>query len=316
MVKPDLNLFAIFDVLFEMRSVTRTAERLGLTQSAVSHALRRLRELLGDPLFVRTGGALQPTPRARDMAPAVREGLARLGEAVLPSGFDPETSNRTFTIAASTYFCASLIPGLIAAARKNAPGVTFHAVPIRSDLLGLLEDSTVDLALGAFTRLPARIAYHTILREELVWIAAQSNPLVKAGLTHAELLGLPHIGFDPVRTFAPIRSPGDDSLETPYLPEQTIPAEIHGSDLTPAIVYDVFTAVAVVARSDLIALVPRQLALAEQRRAGVAILDSAESGTVIEMSMIMRSQSTSDAGLEWLKARVAQLASEMGDGLS
>ncbi|WP_165912303.1 LysR family transcriptional regulator [Novosphingobium sp. PhB165] len=314
MTKPDLNLFAVFDVLFELRSVTRTADRLGLTQSAVSHALRRLRELLGDPLFVRTGGTLQPTPRARAMAPAIREGLARLGEAVLPSGFDARTSNRTFTIAASTYFCASLIPGLIAAARKHAPGVTFRAMPIRTDLLGLLEDSTVDLALGAFTRLPARIASRTLLREELVWIAAQSNPLVAAGLTHAELLALPHIGFDPVRTFAPARSAGDDSLETPYLPEQTIPAEIHGSDLTPAIVYDVFTAVAVVARSDLVALVPRQLALSEQKRAGIAILESAEPGIAIEMSMIARSQSTSDAGLEWLKTLVEQLACELRGG--
>ncbi len=311
MTKPDLNLFAVFDVLFELRSVTQAAERLGLTQSAVSHALRRLRELLGDPLFVRAGGALQPTPRARAMAPAIREGLARLGEAVLPSGFDPGTSSRTFTIAASTYFCASLIPGLIAAARARAPRVTFRAVPIRSDLLTLLDDSTVDLALGAFTRLPARISSQTLLREELVWIAAQSNPLAKAGLTHTELLELPHIGFDPVRTFAPIRSPGDDSLEAPYLPEQTIPAEIHGSDRTPAIVYDVFTAVAVVARSDLIALVPRQLARSQRWGAGVVILDKAESGAFIEMSMIARSQSTSDAGLEWLKALVAQLASEI-----
>ena len=78
MVELDLNLLRVFDTLFEMRSVTRAAGKLGLTQSAVSHALRRLRDALDDPVFVRAPGGLQPTARAIEIAPGVREGLAQL----------------------------------------------------------------------------------------------------------------------------------------------------------------------------------------------------------------------------------------------
>ena len=85
MLTLDLNLLAIFDAVHELRSVTRAAERLGLTQSAVSHALRRLRDTVGDPLFVRDGRRLQPTARATEMAPAVRDGLAHLRGAVAPA---------------------------------------------------------------------------------------------------------------------------------------------------------------------------------------------------------------------------------------
>src|SRR5271156_3475913 len=88
----DLNLLRVFDALVEERSVTRAGDRLGLTQSAVSHALGRLRHVMSDPLFVRRAGGVEPTSRALEIGPALHAALAQLQEALSPSGFDPSTA--------------------------------------------------------------------------------------------------------------------------------------------------------------------------------------------------------------------------------
>src|SRR5258708_2579886 len=109
----DLNLLRVFDALLEERSVTRAGDRLGLSQSAVSHALGRLRQVLGDPLFVRRAGGVEPTSRALEIGPALHTALRQLQEALAPSGFVPSTAERRFTLAAGTYACTILVPALV-----------------------------------------------------------------------------------------------------------------------------------------------------------------------------------------------------------
>src|ERR1700735_2875784 len=99
----DLNLLRVFDALAEEGSVTRAGARLGLTQSAISHALGRLRYVLQDDLFVRGPDGMRPTARAQEIAPRLREGLHRLQLALAPMAFDPVAAQRRFTIAASAY---------------------------------------------------------------------------------------------------------------------------------------------------------------------------------------------------------------------
>lgn len=317
MLKDDLNLLAVFDALYDLRSVTQTARSLNLTQSAISHALRRLRETMQDPLFIRAGGSLQPTARARSMAGPIREGLARLREATMPAQFDPELSRRTFTVAATSYFCALLIPDLIAAVRARAPGVTIRTMPLYSELLTRLDDGRVDLALGAFSRLPPHIVVEPLFTEDLVWIAARGNPVAQARPTHAELLGMPHLALDPIRVFAPPRPHAVQGTGEAELPaEQTVPSELLGSDLTPAIVYDTLTAIAVVGSTDLVALVPRRLALAEQDRLGIAIVETGASGPQIDLVMIARARAFADPGLDWLHAQIAKVAAGPRNGMS
>src|SRR3954464_8171015 len=94
----DLNLLRIFEALIEERSATRAGARLGLTQSAVSHALNRLRYAVGDPLFVRGPAGMLPTPRATEIAPRIRAGLAQLQAALTPAGFTPAEADRRFVI--------------------------------------------------------------------------------------------------------------------------------------------------------------------------------------------------------------------------
>jgi len=201
MTEVDLNLLRVFDTLYELRSVTRAAERLGLTQSAVSHALRRLRDALDDPLFVRAPGGLQPTARAAEIAPGIREGLGQLRGALSPTIFDPATASRRFTIAAGSYFCVLLVPSLVEAARRAAPGIELRVMPMGSELLADLDESVVDLALGAFTRVPARLRTEPLFREEMVWIAAADNPLAQGPLDRERFAAAPRLTISVGRPF-------------------------------------------------------------------------------------------------------------------
>src|SRR6202000_2999408 len=96
----DLNLLRVFDVMLEERSVTRAGSRLGMSQSAVSHALNRLRHTLGDELFVRTSEGMRPTARAIEIGPSVRSALANLQSALTPPDFEPATARRRFNVVA------------------------------------------------------------------------------------------------------------------------------------------------------------------------------------------------------------------------
>lgn len=123
----DLNLLLALDVLLEERNVTRAAKRMGLTQSAMSRVLARLRSTLGDPLFVRTSRGLTPTRRALEIAPPLRDGLSRLEAVVLDSGrFDPLTARRRFRVAAVDYMQALLLAPFAATLQSRAPGIDFE----------------------------------------------------------------------------------------------------------------------------------------------------------------------------------------------
>src|SRR5689334_10634989 len=130
----DLNLLRVLDVLLEERSVTRTGARLGLTQSAVSHALNRLRYMLDDELFVRGPSGMQPTPRATEMGPQVHAALNQLHAALEPADFAPTTSDRRFTVMAGAYACAILVPPLVSRMAAEAPMAELVIGEIISDV--------------------------------------------------------------------------------------------------------------------------------------------------------------------------------------
>src|SRR3954447_9715675 len=117
----DLNLLRVLDVMLEERSVTRTGSRLGLSQSAVSHALTRLRYMLNDDLFLRGSAGMQPTPRAMEMGPQVHAALNQLQAALSTPDFDPRTSERRFAVAAGVYACGVLAAPLVSRLAEEAP---------------------------------------------------------------------------------------------------------------------------------------------------------------------------------------------------
>ena len=308
MVNLDLNLLAIFDAVHELRSVTRAAERLGLTQSAVSHALRRLRDTVGDPLFVRTGGRLQPTARAIEMAPAVREGLARLRGAVAPARFDPASAVRRFTLAAGSYFCLLLVPALIERLRVAAPGVGLRVVPVAGDLPAELDDGVVDLALGAFGPVPARLHRQTLFGDELVWIAATDAPIAGQRLSAAQLLATPCLQVGTPRPFGvPQTLVGEGGLDLRGVADTLGRRAGSGDGQDRGVVYDALTAAMIVARTDLIARVPRRIASSMAVRSTVSILATEDDPVALDLGMIWSAKFEADAGLAWLRAQIVAL---------
>lgn len=146
----DLNVLVAFDALLDTRSVTRAAQRLGVTQSAMSHTLRKLRELFGDPLLVRGRGGMVPTPRAEALVAPVRGGLASLSRALqTPQTFEPATSTRTFKLVSPDLFDLLVLPDLLRTLRDDAPGIDLALLPMRPNhLADDLESGAVDLAVA------------------------------------------------------------------------------------------------------------------------------------------------------------------------
>jgi DNA-binding transcriptional LysR family regulator len=152
----DLNLLRVFDEVMAERSLTRAARNLSLTQPAVSNALRRLRETLGDELVQRSGQGMAPTPRALAIWPAVREALRQLQESLVPNEFVPGTANTTFVLAMADATAAEVMPGLVETLDQEAPGVSIRVVPLTTrDPRRLLDEETCDLAVGYFPSLLA-----------------------------------------------------------------------------------------------------------------------------------------------------------------
>ena len=152
----DLNLLRVFDEVMAERSLTRAARNLSLTQPAVSNALRRLRDTLGDELVRRSGQGMEPTPRALALWPTVREALRQLQESLSPSTFAPATDTGTFVLLMADATAAELVPGLIDTLENEAPGISMRVMPLTTrDPRHLLEERTADLAIGFF---PAVVA--------------------------------------------------------------------------------------------------------------------------------------------------------------
>jgi len=171
----DLNLLRVFDVVMTERNLTRAAHRLSMTQPAVSNALRRLRDALGDDLLRRVGGAMEPTPRALALWPAVSDALRQLDQALVPGAFVAAQARNVFVLAMSDATAAELMPGLVAIIEADAPGVTVRVLPLATrDPRRLLDTGEVDLAVGYF---PAALAE----------LAAQSRDGVTAAFDHLRL---------------------------------------------------------------------------------------------------------------------------------
>lgn len=305
----DLNLLRVFEALMELRSVTRVADRLGLTQSAVSHALGRLRRALDDPLFVRGPGGLQPSPRAEQIAPSVSASLQQLRDVLAPARFVPAKADRSFTIATGAYFCTLILPALLERVRREAPNVRLRVVPLIDNGTSMLDRGQIDLALGAERELPRRFVVDPLFSDEMVWIAARTNPLVQRNPDLDEIMRHPRVKIAITPNF--LASPlHDHDVALPV--DQFTDDHAAAAEATPAIVYDSQTAAAIVARTDSIACVARRIAEREQRREEIAILMPAAHLQSVGLAMIWHERNRSDLAFAWLRDLV--LAVAVGDG--
>jgi DNA-binding transcriptional LysR family regulator len=195
----DLNLLPVLEALLREGSVARAADGLGLTPSALSHALRRLREHFGDPLFVRTTGRMLPTPKAVALAPMVQKMMEEVrAHLVAGAGFDPGRSSRVFRLSMTDMAQAYFMPRLVRRCRVLAPGCRLIVVPVPPrDVAGALERGDVDLVMGT-ARLTAEGLYQQqVLRQSLVCIVDREAAGFEHGMTVEAYLSAPHVGISP-----------------------------------------------------------------------------------------------------------------------
>ncbi|TWO71028.1 LysR family transcriptional regulator [Caenimonas sedimenti] len=147
----DLNLLRVFDQVMTERNLTRAARNLAMTQPAVSNALNRLRESLGDKLVSRSGYGVEPTPRAQALWPAISDALRQLEASITPGDFVAASASNTFTISMADATAAELMPGLVEIIERDAPGVSMRVLPLTTrDPRRLLDEGHIDLAVGYF----------------------------------------------------------------------------------------------------------------------------------------------------------------------
>ena len=246
MARPDLNLLATLDVLLAEGSVARAAERLRLSPSAMSRALARLRETTGDPLLVRAGRGLVPTPRALELRERVGQ-LVQDGQTVLrpAAKLNLEQLVRTFTLRTSDGFVENFGPALIARVGKEAPGARLRFVSKPDKDSGPLRDATVDLETGVVGETTGpEVRVQALFRDRFIGVVRKEHPLGKGKITPSRYAGGKHIlvsrrGLD--------RGPIDEALKPLGLTREIVTIVSGFSD-----------ALALARTSDLIASVPER----------------------------------------------------------
>ncbi len=196
----DLNLFLVFRAIHASRSVTAAGDKLCMTQSAVSNALRRLRDRFNDPLFVRTPAGMQPTPMADQLIGLIDSGVANFTLAIERARkFDPTTSDRLFRIAINDIGQLTTVPRLFATLRAAAPAIALETVSASTpqEARRLLQDAEVDVALGSWEPMGTGFAHTKLFDEDFCVLMSKDHPIQSATLTMEEYLGAEHAAYQP-----------------------------------------------------------------------------------------------------------------------
>jgi DNA-binding transcriptional LysR family regulator len=296
----DLNLLRVLDVLLEERSVTRAGARLDLTQSAVSHALARLRQAFDDDLFQRTAQGLQPTPRAKEIAPALHAALGRLQGALHPTEFDPATSDRSFRLVADASACALLLPALAARLRARAPNMRLCVSDSSLDLARRLDAGEVDFVLGAIAASPERFARERLRREAMAWIVRADHPLAQGPATLEAIMAAPHVA---VATQAAGAGSSAVTLQPSWEEASGVDADLARLGFqrqVHLVAPDFCSARAIVMSSDMVGLAPCRLALAWGQSDGLRVMQTPP-GLWADVSLLYCQDRLAEPPVAWLR---------------
>ncbi|MEL7068571.1 MAG: LysR family transcriptional regulator [Cyanobacteria bacterium J06581_3] len=191
----DLNLLVVFDALMTERHLTRASERIGLSQPATSNALARLRKLTEDQLFIRAGGAFQPTPVAIALAAQIQPALQQIDAALASTKqFDPATSNLVFSLGMSDYTAFLLLPDLLKTLKSAAPQIAIQVrTGERNTLLKLLDEGKIDVMCGVF---PEKVPWHNsqkLFKETFVCVCRQGHPQIGDNISMQQYIEVDHL---------------------------------------------------------------------------------------------------------------------------
>lgn len=297
----ELGLLAVFEAVAETRSITRAAERLALSQPAVSHALNRLRDRIGDPLFLRGKGkdGLVPTPRAVAMIGPVRE-ILRSADAIFADGsYNPLVDPRTFRLAASEYSIATLVPRLIPMLRNYAPKAVLEVMPFGGTTLGDLETGSVDCSFWGSVAPPPPWQTQSLFREQLIGVVAETHPLAdkarRGAVSLDDYLAYPHIV---VSMKEPGRSQIDVALE-----------EIGRTRNVTVSTHSFSANIASLLASDLISSLPSRLVSNAHDR-GLVRFELPLAVPCFAYCLVWHKRTDVDPAMIWFRSLIGELAKE------
>jgi DNA-binding transcriptional LysR family regulator len=297
----DINLLVSLDALLQLRSVTAAAKQLGVTQPAMSHALRRLREQFNDGLLVRAGGAMVLTPRAESLSRPLRAALVQLSETIAaPEPFDPGTTDRTFRMVSPDLFDLLLLPALLREMARAAPGATLSVSPGFSRASEHLATGEIDIAIApsllprSSERFGPPLAPDLRLRRLVedrfqAFVRVGHPALERRRLSVAAFARLDHVLVSPTGLGA---GPADAALEA------------HGVARRIVLRVPTFaSALAAVRESDLVIVAPGVLET-QAGRMGLAVLKLPAQLTLPDhaLSMVWHPRYQDDPGHAWLRA--------------
>jgi DNA-binding transcriptional LysR family regulator len=284
----DGGLLLIFRELLRRRRATDAADALGLSASAISHALARLRLLFDDPLFVRRPHGLEPTRRALALAPRL-ESLVALADAVMKSDapFDPATSERRFLVAAPDFFIALVGARLVSVMRDEAPKASFYIQNLTAEsAFGALKQGDIDFAVGRFSANRPGFELTSLYDDRYCVVARRGHPRFKRKITLDDYIACGH-----VFSYAPgDGGEGEDMAESKAI-------------IGNAVVPRWQTVLSMIAACDAIATVPRKLAERYAEVFGLRILEADFVRSKLSLG-ILRRAGVEDAGVDWFAGRM------------
>lgn len=299
----DLNLLVALEAMLSERNVTRAAGRLGLSPSAMSHALARLRATFGDELLVRTRGGMVATTRGEQLLGPLRRALEELAGLVAgPAGFDPGSSTREFTLATTDYVEAVLLAPLLSRISAAAPGVQLRVRALeRSDVAEMLERGGHDLAVGVSFDSSPGLQQQALFSEEMVLVCRKGHPRVKRGIDLATYLELRHV-------LVSVRG-GSQSAVDELLARS-------GQKRRVALLVPHFLAAQlIVASTDLVMTAPARVVTRLEGALGLRVLTPPLAVPGFTVRQVWHERQQDDAGHLWLRQQVfAAAASLRADG--
>ena len=286
----DLNLLLVFDAVSRSRSVTAAADQLALSQPAVSHALKRLRDIVGDPLFVRSRAGLVATRRAEEMILPVRRLIEGARDLLVNGEFDPATTTQTYRVGASDYSMLTIVPKLVEFLRSRAPESNLEVRSIDGGTLSDLENGEIDIAFWGHKIPDQSLMRQTLFREKFIGLICRNHPLAKKArqkkITIKDYLAFPHIR---VSFGSPQQSPVDEALAKRGLKRKVAVA-------TPNFASNV----ASLPGSDLILSIPRRL-LGQAEASHYVTFTLPLTVPAYPYSVIWHRRTENDRSLQWLR---------------
>ncbi len=291
----DLNLLVVLDAIYTEGGITKAARKLHLTQPAISHALSRLREMFGDPLFERQGQAMAPTPLARGVIEPVRRSLRNL-EITLNevARFDPATSQAKFTVAVRDVLEATLLPALMERVAKEAPHIEIAAVRAdRREIESELAMGTLDAAIDVLLPLSEHIHHSRIGIDPMVVMARKGHPAVRKGLDIETYLKQGHILVSSRRA--------GQGIEDVELSRHGLQRRIRLR------CQHYFAACSVVSRTDLILTMPETYARIASQQFGNQILPFPLAMPTLDAHLYWHANVEAEPANRWLRERVMEV---------